>query len=142
MAGQKYFVELDKEEFANFRRQVRAASAEIKKELKELHKKKAGEIAPVASVLAPYDTGRLSRSVKAGATAQGGTIRAGGASVPYAPPIHWGWPAHGIKAQRFIVWALGKISRDSKGGYEGEYLDAMMEIIQKHLNASTEKNYE
>ena len=30
-------------------------------------------------------------------------MSAGGASLPYAGPIHWGWPARRIEAQPFIA---------------------------------------
>lgn len=30
-------------------------------------------------------------------------MSAGRASVPYAGPIHYGWPAHGIEANPFVT---------------------------------------
>lgn len=52
----------------------------------------------------PRAPGRLKASVRPYATQRAGVIRAGSKSrVPYAGPIHWGWPARRIKAQPFAA---------------------------------------
>lgn len=53
----------------------------------------------------PKRSGRLTRNVRWSGSNTAATIRAGGVSVPYAGPIHWGWPARHIKAQPFITEA-------------------------------------
>ena len=52
----------------------------------------------------PVESGALSASIKASTqtkhATQTGVIKSG---LPYAPPLHWGWPAKGIKAQPFLA---------------------------------------
>lgn len=62
-------------------------------------------VARDASARAPRLTGALAGSVRAGASQSSGIVRAGGARLPYAGPIHWGWPARNISAQRFATEA-------------------------------------
>lgn len=47
-------------------------------------------------------TGRLAGSIRTSGTAAAGIIRAGRAAIPYAQPIHWGWPKRGIPANPFL----------------------------------------
>jgi len=48
-------------------------------------------------------TGRLAASVRSTGTKTAGIIRAGNnSSVPYGPPVHWGWPRRGIPANPFL----------------------------------------
>ena len=65
---------------------------------------RAGEIVVAAAQgLAPRRTGRLAASGRASKAARKATVRFGSARVPYAGPIHWGWPRRGIAAQPFAV---------------------------------------
>lgn len=48
-------------------------------------------------------TRRLAGSVRAGRSKNKAVVRAGGARVPYAGPIHFGWPARNIKPQPFLT---------------------------------------
>jgi hypothetical protein len=57
----------------------------------------------VARGLTPVRTGALAGSLRAARVAGGVTVKAGSGSIPYAGPIHWGWPAHNIKANPFIL---------------------------------------
>lgn len=43
---------------------------------------------------------------------------AGGAAVPYAGPIHWGWPSHNIEPQPFIAAAAQDTEPQWLGLYE------------------------
>lgn len=54
----------------------------------------------------PIRTGRLDANVRAGRGKTKAVVRAGGARVPYAGVIHYGWPARGIPAQPFLTDAL------------------------------------
>src|SRR5690606_19193897 len=54
----------------------------------------------------PVLTGRLFMSIRPTATKTTGVVRAGGARVPYAGPIHWGWRRRNISPQPFLVTAL------------------------------------
>lgn len=51
----------------------------------------------------PMLTGQLAASIRPSGTKTAAQVRAGGARVPYAGAIHWGWPAHNITAQPFLA---------------------------------------
>lgn len=82
------------------RRALREAGQDVA-DLKDANAATAALVAGVAASRAPRRTGRLAASVRGNRAAGKATILAGGAAVPYAGPIHWGWPAHGIEAQPF-----------------------------------------
>lgn len=44
-------------------------------------------------------SGKLAASIKAKGTLTGASITAGGPRVPYAAPIHWGWPSRPNKTK-------------------------------------------
>jgi HK97 gp10 family phage protein len=99
--------------------------------------KEAGKIAGQkvmneAKTLVPVRTGKLRDSIRLGATAAGQvTIRAGGARVPYANPIHWGWFKRHIKPQPFFAKALG-YTRD-------EIYQTYFTQLEKHITEQTAK---
>lgn len=72
-------------------------------DLKEANAAAAAIVAAAAAARAPKRTGRLAASVKGNRAVGRATVRGGGAQVPYAGPIHWGWPARGIDGQPFVV---------------------------------------
>lgn len=84
------------------RRTLRAAGDDLS-DLKEAHRESAHIAAGGTQQHTPTRTGRLRGSVRSSGTLTAGIIRAGRASVPYANPIHWGWPAHHIKAQPYAT---------------------------------------
>ncbi|OKL49387.1 hypothetical protein BM477_04755 [Boudabousia marimammalium] len=51
-------------------------------------------------------SGKLARSLRAGRGKTKAVVRAGGARVPYAGVIHYGWPAHHIRPQPFYLTAM------------------------------------
>lgn len=63
------------------------------KALKAANNEVANIVAQAAKAGAHFKhpTGRLVRSIKAASTITTAIVRAGGNSVPYAGPIHWGW---------------------------------------------------
>ena len=63
-------------------------------------------VVPAAKQLAPVRSGRMAASIRAAAVRTGGRVRVGNSSVPYAGPIHFGWPARRIKPQPFVYEAL------------------------------------
>lgn len=89
-----------------FNRALRRLPPEYKNEQKAIHKKVAEPVARAAEPRAPSRSGRLAASIRAQGTQREGRVAAGKASVPYAGPIHWGWPARNIKAQPFLTDAL------------------------------------
>jgi hypothetical protein len=74
-------------------------------ELKNANNRAAQLVAGVARPRSPRKTGRLASTVRANRATGQAVILAGNASVPYAGPIHWGWPARNIKAQPWIAAA-------------------------------------
>lgn len=96
-------------------------------ELKAVHAQ-VGRIV-VAAATAPRRTGRLQASVRAGTAASSATVRAGGARVPYAGPIHWGWPARGIAARPFLTDAAQRTEPTWTEVYERE-IDRILDEIQ------------
>lgn len=56
----------------------------------------------------PVLTGRLSTTARPGRGKTKAVVRAGGARIPYAGVIHYGWPARNIAAQPFLSDALSR----------------------------------
>lgn len=81
-------------------------SDDLKNEMKGTHLAAAQAVLPEAQRLAPFRSGALQASLRATATRTGGRIRAGSSAVPYAGPIHFGWPARRITPQPFVYDAL------------------------------------
>lgn len=72
-------------------------------DLKETNATVATYVATRSAAAAPHRSGRLAGSVRPNAAATNATVRAGGAAIPYAGVIHWGWPAHHITGRPFIA---------------------------------------
>jgi len=107
-------------------------SDDLKNEMKSTHLKAAEIIAEASRPLAPFRTGRLASSVRAGAVRTGGRVRVGNASVAYAGPIHFGWPERRIKPQPFVYEAL-----DPRRGQVAEiYAARLNELITRFGIAS------
>lgn len=85
------------------RRSLKRAHPDLIDQLKAAHASVAGVVAARAKPTAPVGvTGRLSASVRPGATKTAAVVRAGRSTVPYAGVIHYGWPRRNIKAQPFL----------------------------------------
>ena len=103
---------------------LRAVDKKLPKEVAKIHKKIAGPVAKKAAAKAPRGkTGRLSASIKAYGTQKAAAIGAGVRLPPYAGVIHYGWPAHNIKAAPFLTEALHESERDMVNSYEVELED-------------------
>lgn len=84
------------------RRTLRAAGDDLE-DLKAANLQAAQIAATAARARAPRLTGQLAGDIRASGTKTAGTIRAGRKKIPYAGPIHWGWPARGIEARPYIT---------------------------------------
>lgn len=126
---------IDIENYAQLRRAIREADSYTKKAVREFDKTVAGEIAKYAPQYTPVKSGALVRSVKSGGDSKGGWVGAGtGTRVAYAPVIHWGWPARGIKRSGFIIRGLAAAGRDlGKGDLANYYLDGVMDIMDRTM---------
>jgi hypothetical protein len=96
-------------------------------DLKGVHDEIARLIAGVAATRAPKLTGRLAGSIRGSGAKTVATVRAGGASIPYAKVIHFGWPAHNISANPFLV----NPAHDTEPVWTRYYLNAVNAILSK-----------
>lgn len=87
-----------------------AARKEMGKELRSAYRAAARVVEVAARGEAPSRSGRLAGSVKAKGTQYGAAVTAGGAKVPYAAPIHWGW---GTRPNRARGWRGGPIAANN-----------------------------
>ncbi|CAB0660738.1 hypothetical protein [Corynebacterium diphtheriae] len=111
---------------ARLRRTLKKAGGDLD-DLKEANRRAAKAIKPIAEGMAPVLTGRLQASIRVGATRKAGILRAGRKTVAYAGPVHWGWPAHGIKANPFMSNAAIR----NQHVWEKEYIAALEAAIRK-----------
>jgi hypothetical protein len=94
-------------------------------DLKAAHAEVARMVERSAAAAAPHRTGALARSLRSSGTKTEAVVRAGGAKVPYAAPIHWGWPKRHIEASLFIT----KPAADTEPQWLPVYLAALEAII-------------
>lgn len=111
---------------AELRRTLKAAGDDLN-DLKDAHATAARLVAADAAQRAPRRTGRLASNVRGSGAKTSATIRAGGAKVPYAGPIHWGWPAHNIKPNPFIAEA----AQTTEGAWTAIYHNSVQRILDR-----------
>lgn len=75
-------------------------------DLKEIHAAAATLVKEQALYLVPRRSGLLASTVRSSGQVSAGVVRSGRAGVPYAGPIHFGWPARNIAPQPFLYDAL------------------------------------
>jgi len=110
-------------------RDLRRLGDATKNEMKETHREAGAVVARVAKTLAPVRTGRLSSTIISSPTQRQGRVRVGrGQSIPYAGPIHFGWPARRISPQPFIYDALDSRRDEVRGIYDRR----IGELIRKY----------
>ncbi len=111
-------------------RELRAAMKRMSADVSDLRRVNldaAQTVASEARSRAPRLSGALAGSVKAKATRTRGYVTAGGKLVPYAGPIHFGWPARNIRPQPFMYDALDA----RKSEVVGKYQDRIADLVQK-----------
>jgi hypothetical protein len=97
-------------------------------EIAKAGKESAEVVAAEARTLVPVRSGALRNSIRTGAQQRKVIVRAGGAKVPYANPIHWGWFKRGIKPNQFFGRAIGgKIDEIYK-----KYFDNLQRLLDKY----------
>ena len=106
-------------------------------ELKAANRAAAETAARASAALAQKLTGALAATIRASGTKTAGIIRAGRKSVPYAAPIHWGWPTRPdpllsiyggpIEAQPF----LSDGAQSSEGTWLPEYVQTVNGLIRR-----------
>jgi hypothetical protein len=108
------------------RRTLKQAGDDLK-DLKDVNRRVGDLVAGAARPHAPVRSGALAGSIRPAAAAAKVTIRAGSAKLRYAGPIHWGWPAHHIRANPFLSDAATR-TEDTWVGY---YFDELQTIVNK-----------
>lgn len=96
-------------------------------DLKDAHAQVAQLVVRAAAPNAPRRTGALAASTRGSGTQGAAVVRAGKSAVPYAGPIHWGWPSRHIAANPWL-WNAAVNSREQ---WTGTYLHALEAIIDK-----------
>ena len=115
------------------RKQLKAAGDDLG-DLKATHKKVAQTVQLDALQLAPVVTGGLVGSIRAAGTQTAAVVRAGKKRIPYAGPVHWGWPARNITAQPFMVDAATDTYEDWREEYEKLVYKAIDKIAGDYTN--------
>lgn len=97
---------LDIEGLKEVQADLRALGDATKNDMKETHRRAGEIVVQGAKRFVPVRTGKLLESMRSNPTMRMGRVRVGSASVPYAGPIHFGWPARSIRPQPFIYDVL------------------------------------
>lgn len=113
---------------------LRKAGIDLK-DLRDENLKAAQIVARQGKATAPVKTGRLARTVRAGANQKTGIIRAGtNGRVPYANPIHWGWHGTDAKGRRHNItgrpW-LTQSAKDTESEWVAIYRAGVQRIIDR-----------
>jgi len=122
-------------------REVRKAFKEAgaMKELKDAHKQAAAVVVKDAVLLVPKRSGALSKSIRAAGLQSSAEVRAGRASVPYAGPIHFGWPNRPNKAKK---WRGGPI-RPNPFLYKAvdRRRNDVLKVYERRVNEAIARNF-
>lgn len=97
-------------------------------DLKKTHADAAKIVEERAVQLVPRRSGALAGSIRSTGQARQGVVRSGRASVPWAGPIHFGWPARNIAPQPFLYDALDERSGEVIAAYQKH----VSELISKY----------
>jgi hypothetical protein len=106
---------------------MRAAGRKLS-DLTAVNKRTAAKVATTARPATPHRTGRLAASTRPGGTAKAALIRAGGATVVYAGVIHFGWAAHHIAPQPWLMTAATDTEPEWMNYYNAEIDKILSEI--------------
>lgn len=106
--------------------------------MKRVHMAVADLVVKEAVKVAPRRTGRLAGDIRAQATTRSAIGAVGRTSVPYAGPIHWGWPSRPnpdrgwrggpIAANRFLYRAT---QQPVLGAVVDTYEDGIGDLLSK-----------
>jgi len=116
---------------AKLQKALKEVGPEMVAELKEGNKALGEIVAERARQIVPVRTGALQKTIKATKSAGGARVNAGTPSltskVPYAGPIHWGWPARSIESQPFLSDALDEVKDEVIEAYN----DMISDLLKK-----------
>lgn len=97
-------------------------------DLKDANKELGDTIARRAAAVAPRLTGALASSIRANRAKKRVSIKAGGARVPYAGVIEYGWEARSIRPQPY----LRKAAFERRDYISQTYEDNIRSLIKKY----------
>ena len=106
------------------RRTLKDAEANLD-DLKDINREAANIGLNAARPAIPVLTGRLAGSARAAGTKTAAIIRFGTKAIPYANPIHWGWPKRNIAANKFGIEPV----RAVEPRIQAVYLDGIQQIL-------------
>lgn len=86
-------------------------------DLKDLHRQAAEPVAEEARAIVPVLEGGLRGSIRQDRRQSGAAVLAGGARIPYAGVIHFGWPAHNIEPDPFLYDAADRRADEVRDRY-------------------------
>lgn len=107
----------------------RVKDKELDDEMKAIHAELAREVVAKAQPNVPVKSGALKASLRSAGTVRDAIGRVGKASVPYAAPIHWGWPKRGITGRPFLTDAAQSVERDITERYDQQVADMLEKVI-------------
>lgn len=84
------------------RRNLRRLEVDVT-DLKDANAAVAAIVASAAASRAKRRTGRMAGSVRGNRAVGKATVSVGGGGLPYVPPIYYGWPAHHIEGDPFVI---------------------------------------
>ncbi|MCB4209163.1 hypothetical protein [Arthrobacter sp. UM1] len=108
------------------RKTLRAAGDDLSR-LKALHREVGEIVADGARQRTPRRRGRLVGSIRVSPRQTGVSIRAGRKAIPYAGPVHWGWPARGIGQSLYLTDA----AKASEPRWVGVYARGVVKILDQ-----------
>ena len=117
-------------------RQLRASMKRAGQDMTQMnaaHKIASSIVAADAKRRAPVRTGRLAGTIRAAGTRTRAEVRAGFARVPYAGPIHWGWPRKGIRPSLFLTTAAAATEPGWTMAYRAEVERILGQIEGTHV---------
>lgn len=108
-------------------RTLKRAGVDIS-DLKAAHSAVAAFVAGEAAARAPRRSGALAGSVRGARLQSRARVSAGRSSIPYAGPIHWGWPARRISSQPFVSEAAQATEPRWSETYRRDVLAALEKV--------------
>ena len=101
-------------------------------DLKNANANIGAKVSNTARATAPILSGRLAGTIRPNRASARVQIKAGGASVPYAGVIEYGWPERGIQAQPF----LRRAAWENREYTKEQYTQNLMDLSRKYIGGS------
>lgn len=126
----------------DLQRQLRTRPPALQRQLRETNREAARMVGDTAAVLVPVRSGRLRSTIRATGGQREASVRAGNTTtVPYAAPVHWGWPGRPnpergirggpIRPQPFIYRAFDRRIVEVRDRYETN-LHRVMSVLDTY----------